>query len=138
MIKSMSHVTESSDGRKPRTRRAVLLVLVGLALVAALVVGWRILPGLTVRGEVSVVEAELRDDSLLVLSLDSCNGDPDVSVLEENDDQVRVEAVASSTPFGGGDDCLDVVEVRLQQPLGNRVVVDAHSGDEVSVSGSAE
>jgi hypothetical protein len=130
-------VTESSNGSRSRTRRAVVLVLVCLALVSVLVVGWRILVGLTVRGAVSVVEADVRNDGLLVLSVDSCNGDPSVSVLEEND-RVRIAAVASSTPFGGGDDCLDIVEVRLQRPLEDRAVVDAHSGDVVSVSRSGE
>lgn len=127
-------MTESSSGRKLRTRRAVLLVIAGLVLVVALAIGWRLLEGLTLRGAVNVVEAELREEDLLVLSVDSCNGDPSVSVLEENDQQVRVEVVASSTPFRGGDDCLDIVEVRLPEPLGDRVVFDPHAGEAVRVS----
>lgn len=127
-------MTKSAGAEKSRTRRWVLLVVTGLVLVVAIVVGWRLLEGLTVRDSVKIVEAELWDDGTLALAVDSCNGDPKVSLLKENDQEVRVEVVASSTPFGGGDDCLDIVKVRLQEPLGDRVVFDAHSGKTVSVS----
>jgi hypothetical protein len=33
-----------------------------------------------------------------------------------------------------GDDCLDLVEVQLQQPLEDRVVIDGHTGQTVNVS----
>ncbi|MGH3735042.1 MAG: hypothetical protein ACRDT6_05405 [Micromonosporaceae bacterium] len=112
----------------------MLLVVAGLVLVVAIVVGWRLLEDLTVRGSVKVVEAELSDDGTLALAVESCNGDPEVSVLKENDQEVRVEVVASSTPFGGSDDCLDTVTVELREPLGDRVVLDEHSGETVSVS----
>ena len=121
----------SSDSKR-RNRRVALAIIVPLVLVIALVVGWRILQGLTVRNAVDIVEAELRDDGLLVLEVDSCNGDPAASVLEQND-QVRVEVVASTTPYRGGQDCLDIVEIALQEPLGERALVDAHTDDEVSV-----
>jgi hypothetical protein len=111
-----------------------LAIIVPLVLVIALVVGWRIIQGLTVRDAVDIVEAELRDDGSLVLEVASCNGDPAASVLEQNDQQVRVEVVASTTPYRGGQDCLDVVEIALQEPLGERALVDAHTDDEVSVS----
>lgn len=124
-------MTTSSDSKR-RNRRVALAIIVPLVLVIALVVGWRILQGLTVRNAVDIVEAELRDDGSLVLEVDSCNGDPAASVLEQND-QVRVEVVASTTPYRGGQDCLDIVEIALQEPLGERALVDAHTDDEVSV-----
>jgi hypothetical protein len=122
----------SSDSKR-RNRRVALAIIVPLVLVIALVVGWRIIQGLTVRNAVDIVEAELRDDGSLVLEVASCNGDPAASVLEQNDQQVRVEVVASTTPYRGGQDCLDVVEIALQEPLGERALVDAHTDDEVSV-----
>jgi hypothetical protein len=97
-------------------------------------VAWLVLGGGTWRSEVSVVEAELRSPDRLDLHVDSCNGDPEVSRLRETDVDVQVKVVASSTPLRGGEDCLDVVEVQLQEPLGDRVVVDMHSGQSVSVS----
>ena len=100
--------------------------------------------GGTWRGEVSVVRAELRSPPGLKLSralardrlaliVDSCNGDPEVSLLRETDVDVQVKVVASSTPLRGGKDCRDVVEVQLQEPLGGRVVVDKHTGQSVTV-----
>lgn len=116
----------------------VLAVVVALLVVIVVtVVGLQALQDVTVRSAVDVVEAEVRDDGSLVLEVDSCNGDPVASVLEQADDQVRIQVVASSTPFRGGDDCLDAVEVALQEPLGDRVVVDAHTGSTVSVRGPA-
>lgn len=127
-------MTEASSGRKPRTRRVVLLV-VFFAVVVALVVGWRLLGGLTIRGTVEVVAADLVADDVVMLSVGSCNGDPRVAVLEEDDQQVRVEVNASSTPFGGGDDCLDIVEIQLQTPLGDRDLIDLDTDEPVSVNG---
>ncbi|WP_157987924.1 hypothetical protein [Jiangella endophytica] len=127
-------MTEASSGRKPRTRRVALLV-VGLAVAVALVVGWRLVGGLSTRGTVEVVAADLLADDLVMLSVDSCNGEPKMSVLEEDGQQVRVEVVASSTPFGGGDDCLDTVELQLQAPLGDRDVIDIHTDESVDVNG---
>ena len=118
----------------------VAVVVSGLAFPAA----WLFLGGGIWRGEVNVVGAELRSppglklsralvQDRLVLIVDSCNGDPKVSLLRETDADVQVKVVASSTPLRGGKDCLDVVEVQLQEPLGGRVVVDKHTGQPVTV-----
>lgn len=70
----------------------------------------------------------------LVLYVDSCQGGPEVSLLRETEVDVQIKVIASSTPFGGGPECLDPVEVQLQEPLGGRVVVDKHTGQSVRVS----
>lgn len=44
------------------------------------------------------------------------------------------DEVTMSTPFSGGNDCLDIVEVELQEPLGERSIVDLHSGQHVELS----
>ncbi|MCY4580604.1 MAG: DUF6174 domain-containing protein [Chloroflexi bacterium] len=49
--------------------------------------------------------------------------------MKETDIDVQVRTVAYSTPLRGGGECLDQVGPRhLQKPLGNRVVVDMHTG----------
>jgi len=53
--------------------------------------------------------------------------------LKETDVDVQVRVIAYSTPFHGGDDCRDSVTAYLREPLGNRVVVDKHTGQRVSV-----
>ncbi len=63
----------------------------------------------------------------------SCHGAPRVP-LEETDVDVQVKVISFSTPLRGGLDCLDRVEVHLQEPLGDRIVVDKHTGQSVSVS----
>jgi len=108
--------------------------LAGLVLVTAIFIGWIALGGGVWRGKVSVIEAELRSSNVLVLVVASCGGDPEVTQILESDRDVLVEIVASSTPLAGGDDCLDLVEVQLQQPLEDRVVIDGHSGQTVDVS----
>lgn len=110
------------------------LIVAVIALGSIAFVAWLFLGEGTWRSEVKVIEAELRAPDRLALVVASCSGDPEVSLLRETDQHVQVEVVASSTPFRSGDDCQDVVEVPLQEPLGDRVVVDMHSGKSVTVS----
>lgn len=66
--------------------------------------------------------------------VDTCLANPELDLLSEHDDRVEV-AVVSTRTFGGSgaDDCLDVVHVVLQEPLGDRPVLDVTSGNEVAV-----
>ena len=92
--------------------------------------------GYTWRHEVGVVEAESRSPDRLTLIVASCNKNPEVSLLRETDVDVQVEVAVDSHPFLQGRlDCQDAVEVKLQEPLGDRVVVDKHTGRSVSVIG---
>ncbi len=86
------------------------------------------------RGEVRVFEARLLSPDRLALAVGSCNGDPEVTLLRETAVDVQVKVVASSTPLRGGKDCQDIVEVQLQEPLGDRILVDKHTGRSVPVS----
>ncbi|MFP3974868.1 MAG: hypothetical protein ACLFVK_01430 [Dehalococcoidia bacterium] len=115
-------------------RLTVAVMVLGFTVFVALFVAWLTLGEGTWRGEVSVANAELRSPDRLALIVCSCNGDPEVSLLRETEVDVQVKVVASSSPLRGGGDCLDVVEVQLQEPLGDRVVVDKHTGQSVSVS----
>ncbi len=91
--------------------------------------------GYTWRSEVGVLKAELRSPDRLTLIVASCNKDPEMSLLRETDVDIQVKVIADSHPFLlGGGDCVDIVEAQLQQPLGDRVLVDDHTGQLVIVS----
>lgn len=106
----------------------VAIAVTGILVFVACFLAWYHLGGGAWRSTVSVVDAELRSPDGLVLIIASCNGGPGV-ILTETDIDVQVKAVAYSTPLRGGADCLDQVGPRrLQKPLGDRVVVDMHTG----------
>lgn len=131
-------MTDNSGLRRFLSRRLAFLAVAAVALLftgfVAAFLAWLLLGGGVWRSEVSVVGAELRSPDRLALIVDSCNGNPEVSLLRETDVDVQVKVRASSTPFRGGPECQDVVEVQLQEPLGGRLVVDKHTGQSVSVS----
>lgn len=118
-------------------RLASLAIAFAVGVVTGFVaafLAWLLLGGGVWRSEVSVVKAELRSPTKLTLIVDSCKGNPEVSQLRETDQDVQVEVVASSTPLRGGLACLEVVQAQLQDPLGDRLVVDRHSGQSVNVT----
>ena len=87
------------------------------------------------RQEVRVREARLESPDTLVLSADTCNENPEVSVLQETDEEVQVLMRADAYPFRQSyPDCVEAITVQLESPLGNRVVVDKHTGRVVSVT----
>lgn len=107
-----------------------------IALGLAVLVGWMLFVGVTWRGPVRVVAAESRQPDRLMLIVNSCQANPELSLLRESGQEVEVEVIATKTfrLRGGGNDCQDLVEVQLQEPLGDRIVVDLHSGKAVSVT----
>jgi hypothetical protein len=68
---------------------------------------------------------------VISLSVDSCNASPSVKVVEQAG-EVVVE-VEADDPGLNRDDCADNVLICLDEPLGDRVLVDDVSGDVVSV-----
>ena len=95
---------------------------------------WHHLGGGAWLSEVKVVEARLQSPDRLSLLVASCQGAPRVSLLRETDIDVQVKVSAFSTPSRGGKDCLDRVELRLKRQLGDRTLVDKHSGQLVDVA----
>lgn len=91
----------------------------------------------TVRGPVEIWEAYTGGGTGLQLTVGSCNGEPEVTVLEQSDTEVRIE-VTSTTPAPGwpGEDCLDGLELTLDAPLGDRALVDVTTGEAVAVRAS--
>ena len=111
----------------------IAVVVTAVVVFVACFMIWDNLGGGAWRGGVSVMSAELRSPSKLALGVGSCNGNPEVSLLRETDVDVQVKVIAFSTPFHGGEDCRDGVKVDLREPLGDRVVIDMHTGQVVSV-----
>ena len=112
----------------------VAVVVTAVVVFVACFMVWHNLGAGVWRSEVSVRTAALRSPDMLSLVVDSCGGDPKAPYLRETNVDVQVKVVASSTPFHGGCDGLDVVDIRLGKPLGDREVVDKHTGQTVSVS----
>ena len=106
----------------------VAAMVTGLVVFVACFMVWYHLGGGAWRGQVGVIDANLRTPDELVFSVASCNGVPRATLLETEID-VQVKVVAYSTPLLGGEACADSVgPMRLQEPLGNRVVIDTHTG----------
>ena len=113
------------------------VVVVGLAALAV----WLLLPfgngRFTSRHEVSVKGAELLSSDRLVLEVNTntCKRNPEAYLLRETDVDVQVKVVVDPDPFPlGGPQCLEAPIVKLQEPLGDRIVIDAHTGRVVSVT----
>lgn len=122
------------SSRRPRPGVIVVALVSTVAVFGvALFVAWLTIGGGVWRGEVRVMEAALRAPDKLMLAVASCHGDPEVSFLRESDSEVQVKVVSSTWPFGPSGGCQDPVEIQLQKPLGDRVVVDKHTGQSVSV-----
>ena len=128
-----------ADGSSPTGSSAVRLipviiavVVTGLLVFVACSVLWYHLGGGAWRGGVSVVDVKLAAPDTLILTVNSCHGAPRVSISRETDIDVQVEVIAFSTPLHGGLDCLESVNVYLEEPLGDRVIADLHSGQTFS------
>ena len=120
-----------SGARELLRRHPALLMVAVIGLLVFVGCGGDAGPG-EVR-EVSVMEAELRSPDRLTLIVASCNKDPEVSLLRETDVDVQVRVTAFFTPSLSVQECQDAVDLQLQEPLGDRVLVDDHTGQIVAV-----
>jgi hypothetical protein len=113
--------------RQRRGRReAASSVLVAVGLFAACSSG----PS---RGPVNLTEAILVNPTTISFGVPSCNGEPEVSRLDETATEVRIEVV--STVYPEGDSCADSIRVELEEPLGDREVIDLGGSSRMGVSG---
>ncbi len=110
-------------------RTRLLVLVVGVLALPSCLFGSR-----RVAVTVGQQEAVLTAPDMVELSVPSCNGNPAITVLEQEPDQVRVE-VETTVPgrFAGSDDCLDLVQVELDEPLGERPLVDLTTGDPITL-----
>ncbi|WP_062463897.1 hypothetical protein [Demequina soli] len=76
------------------------------------------------RGTQQIMQVEVLDPTTLRVMSPSCNGDPEVTVTEDGElNRVYLSLVA--TVYETGPMCADMVDVTLEKPLGDRLVVDA-------------
>lgn len=101
-------------------------VLIHLALLIALVTSAACSSG-EERGPERISGWAVNDDGQLQVLIDTCNGDAKTYVVED-DDQVTVTVVSTRTR--PGNDCLDLIDVPLTTPLGDRTLIDGLSGRE--------
>jgi hypothetical protein len=80
--------------------------------------------------DAKIYRATLQGDRTLVLELDACNGSNEAKTTERPD-QVRVDVRTDDAP--GGDDCSDVITIQLNEPLGDRPVIDGSTGRSVEL-----
>ena len=118
-----------SSGR--RGLRIGVAVLTALVVFVACFMVWHYLMGDTLR-EVDVVEARLVSPKRLELFVAACYP-PQVS-LWERDVDLQVKAVSVSPSPKGGVHCRASVEFDLAKPLGDRDIVDQHTGQVVNVA----
>jgi hypothetical protein len=73
-----------------------------------------------------------RTGTRLMVALDTCSGKPEVVDVSETTTEVRAR-VLSDDESGDSLGCAVALGVRLQEPLGDRVVIDDSTGDRVKV-----
>ena len=87
------------------------------------------------RQDTSVKYGWMRSPDTLVVNAGTCKMNPEVSFLEETDVAVRIMMRTDFYPFRQSfQECLTAKIVQLQEPLGDRVVLDMHTGRVVSVT----
>ena len=83
------------------------------------------------RRDAEVLEAQLVSEANLRIQIDACNADDNRSDVEESATQVVVK-VTTDDPEGGPE-CGDVLSIELSEPLGDRIVIDGTTGEEVAL-----
>ena len=111
-------------------------VVSGLLVFAACFMVWYHVGGGAWHGKTHVEAARLISQDTLLLSVVSpgCGGVPHFTVLRETEVDIQVAFRVSNTPLRGGDDCLRDIELPLREPLGNRDLIDMHTGKSVRLS----
>jgi hypothetical protein len=105
-----------------------------LALAGALLGGCAAVDTVS-REPVAVINVIPTEDGVGV-NVSACNADAELTALEEDANEVRVE-VTANRQRGPGDGCADMVELPLGEPLGHRLVVDLTTGRELVLYGAA-
>lgn len=111
---------------------AILLTVAGIAQVTACSTGG---PD---RGPTAVMDAEfvpaeggVVDGRELHLTVAACNASPEV-IFEEIDDRIVVSVVAD-LPGRDTDGCADEATIVLDEPLGERELIDASTGESIPI-----
>ena len=70
------------------------------------------------------------DDRELEVAVDTCNRDPDVAALE-SEEEVRLQVSVARSFALNSNSCRDAAKVVLDEPLGDRRVIDDSNGAEL-------
>lgn len=113
-------------GRRQRSSWRVRSVVFG----AILLVG--VSGACSGRTDVEVQEVSVQNEgATLVFQVNTCNEDStSVSVVESDTDIVVTASTRASFGCSGGDDCSDPRPVQLDEPLGDRQILDG-DGNEI-------
>lgn len=88
------------------------------------------------RMNVAIGQVDLRDARTLSVTVRACDGAPEVSDVVEGETEVRLAVTAAASSSADvGSTCAEHVTLKLAAPLGDRPVVDARSGRELTVWG---
>jgi len=74
--------------------------------------------------------------SSIGVAVQSCNGEPELTTLEQGADEVRIEVESTTYADGDGDACRDSLTIDLDQPVGDRTVIDLSTGRELQPASS--
>lgn len=77
------------------------------------------------------------ESTKLSVSVNTCNRNPSVDA-EETTTEVRLTVTADEPSGDGQDDCQDYDDLTLETPLGDRIVVDDSTGDQIEVAPAEE
>ena len=125
-------MTESAETERGRRTPGVLIIAV-VVLVAVALAAFFVFR----RVDVRVIEFSPSEDGrVLMVGADACKGDAQI-VAEETDDAVTIRATAERKWFGGQTICaVESLPIQLDEPLGERAVLDAFTGEPVPDSPS--
>lgn len=115
--------------------RVGLTVVVVVVLAALLVAGY-VYALSERRRTVEIAGGEIStemDPLVLYLAVGSCGGEPTVTEFVQSDAEVRIAVEATTGGMSGRAQCLDQVKVRLDEPLGDRLLIDGSHGQAVEV-----
>lgn len=73
------------------------------------------------------------ESTRLEVSVNTCNRNPTVDA-EETSEEVRLTVTADEPSGDGEEDCMDYAVLALETPLGDRIVVDASTDQQVEVA----
>lgn len=92
-----------------------------------------LLSGCSGRDTVEILDGTADPSShQLMLGVASCNAELEVKV-EEGDDHVRI-TITRPLPGKAEDHCQDLATIELNEPLGDRTVIDGGTGQTVEIS----
>lgn len=82
----------------------------------------------------SEAEGTRKESTRLEIVVPTCHGDPEATVEQT---QASVIITVVSTLYDPGDSCQDLVNITLDEPLGDRIVVDGTTGEAVPTTSLA-